>query len=147
VRVLVTGAAGFIGSNVADALIARGDEVRGVDSFLDYYPRAVKERNLAGLRAARGFEFHEQDLVSADLAALTDGCDAVLHLAAQAGVRASWGKDFRIYCDANILATQRLLEACAARKLRVVYSSSSSIYGDAPDFPTRETTLPRPISP
>jgi len=147
VRVLVTGVAGFIGSNVADALLARGDEVRGVDSFLDYYPRAVKERNLAGARRQRGFEFFEQDLVSADLEALTEGCDAVLHLAAQAGVRASWGKDFRIYVDANILATQRLLEACAARKLRVVYSSSSSIYGDAPDFPTRETTLPRPISP
>jgi len=111
VRVLFTGVAGFIGSNVADALIARGDEVRGIDSFLDYYPRAVKERNLAGLKRAKGFEFHEQDLVAADLDALTTGCDAVLHLAAQAGVRASWGKDFRIYCDANILATQRLLEA------------------------------------
>jgi nucleoside-diphosphate-sugar epimerase len=147
VRVLVTGVAGFIGSNVADALLARGDSVRGVDSFLDYYPRAVKERNLRGLRESPRFEFREQDLASADLAPLVDGVDAVLHLAAQAGVRASWGKDFRIYVDANIHATQRLLEACSARKLRVVYSSSSSIYGDAPDFPTVESTLPRPISP
>jgi UDP-glucose 4-epimerase len=146
-HVLVTGVAGFIGSNVADALIARGDSVRGVDSFLDYYPRAVKERNLAGLRRSSRFEFREQDLVTADVEAMTDGVDAVLHLAAQAGVRASWGKDFRIYCDANVLATQRLLETCAARRLRFVYSSSSSIYGDAPDFPTAESTLPRPVSP
>jgi nucleoside-diphosphate-sugar epimerase len=147
VRVLVTGVAGFIGSNVADALIARGDAVLGVDSFLDYYPRAVKERNLSGLRRSDRFEFREQDLVTADLGALTGGVDAVVHLAAQAGVRASWGQDFRIYCDANVLATQRLLEASTARKLRFVYSSSSSIYGDAPDLPTVETTLPRPISP
>jgi len=147
VRVLVTGVAGFIGSHVAEALVARGDHVRGVDCFLDYYPRPVKERNLAGLRRADRFEFREQDLVSADVDALVDGMDAVVHLAAQAGVRASWGRDFRIYCDANVLATQRLLEAAAPRRLRFVYSSSSSIYGDAPDFPTLESTLPRPISP
>jgi nucleoside-diphosphate-sugar epimerase len=148
VHVLVTGVAGFIGSHVAEALLARGDAVRGVDSFLDYYPRPVKERNLGGLRRAAGFSFVEADLVGADLEALTADVDAVIHLAAQAGVRASWGKDFRIYCDANILATQRLLDACAAHgKRRFVYSSSSSIYGDAPDLPTLETTLPRPISP
>src|SRR5262245_43820544 len=80
VRVLVTGVAGFIGSNVADALIARGDAVRGVDSFLDYYPRAMKERNLVALKRSAKFEFHEDNLVSADLAQLTDGVDAVLHL-------------------------------------------------------------------
>jgi UDP-glucuronate 4-epimerase len=148
VHVLVTGVAGFIGSHVAEALLARGDAVRGVDSFLDYYPRPVKERNLGGLRRGAGFSFVEADLVGADLEALTADVDAVIHLAAQAGVRASWGKDFRIYCDANILATQRLLDACAAHgKRRFVYSSSSSIYGDAPDLPTLETTLPRPISP
>jgi len=147
VHVLVTGAAGFIGSNAADALVARGDRVRGVDSFLDYYPRDAKERNLAGLRKSARFEFVEADLVSADLRALLDGIDAVLHFAAQAGVRASWGKDFRIYADSNVLATQRLLEACTEGKRRLVYSSSSSIYGDAPDLPTVETTLPRPISP
>lgn len=146
-RVLVTGVAGFIGSHVAEALIARGDHVRGVDCFLDYYPRAVKERNLAGLVRSERFEFLEQDLVSSDVDALVDGMDAVVHLAAQAGVRASWGRDFRIYCDVNVLATQRLLEASAPRRLRFVYSSSSSIYGDAPDFPTVESTLPRPISP
>jgi UDP-glucose 4-epimerase len=140
--------AGFIGSHVAEALIARGDSVHGVDSFLDYYPRAAKERNLAGLRRAKGFSFVEMDLAQSDLAPLVAGTDAVLHLAAQAGVRASWGQDFATYANANVLATQRLLEACAtARKPRFVYSSSSSIYGDAPDLPTRETTLPQPISP
>lgn len=146
-QVLVTGVAGFVGSHVAEALVARGDGVRGVDSFLDYYPRSIKERNLAGLVRSQRFEFVEADLVTADLEKLAKGVDAVIHLAAQAGVRASWGQDFRIYVDANVLATQRLLEAAAGRKLRFVYSSSSSIYGDAPDFPTVETTLPRPISP
>lgn len=147
-KVLVTGVAGFIGSHVAEALLARGDAVTGVDCFLDYYPRAVKERNLAGPRSHGSFEFVEADLATADLAPLTDGCDAVIHLAAQAGVRASWGQDFRIYVDSNIHATQRLLEACARpNPPRFVYSSSSSIYGDAPDLPTVETTLPRPISP
>jgi UDP-glucose 4-epimerase len=139
--------AGFIGSHVADALIARGDRVRGVDSFLDYYPRATKERNLEGLRRSARFALEQVDLVSAPLEPLLDGIDAVLHLAAQAGVRASWGRDFRIYSDANVLATQRLLEACSPRRTRLVYSSSSSIYGDAPDLPTVETTRPQPISP
>jgi len=147
VRVLVTGVAGFIGSHVAEALVARGDRVRGVDCFLDYYPRAVKERNLAALGRSERFEFREEDLVTTDVDRLVDGVDAVIHLAAQAGVRASWGRDFRVYVDANVLATQRLLEAAAPRRLRFVYSSSSSIYGDAPDFPTLESTLPRPISP
>ncbi len=148
VHVLVTGVAGFIGSHAAEALIARGDRVRGVDSFLDYYPRAAKERNLAGLRRSPSFDFVEANLARTDLDALVDGVDGVLHFAAQAGVRASWGRDFQIYADSNVLATQLLLEAAAkAGRARVVYSSSSSIYGDAPDLPTVETTLPRPISP
>ena len=112
-KVLVTGAAGFIGSHVAEALLGRGDTVTGVDCFLDYYPRAVKERNLAGPRSHDGFSFVEADLATAPLEPLVDGCDAVIHLAAQAGVRASWGQDFRIYVDSNIHATQRLLEACS----------------------------------
>jgi len=147
VLVLVTGAAGFIGSNAVEALLARGDRVRGVDCFLDYYPRDAKERNLRAARSRRGFEFVEADLVRAELEPLLDGVDAVLHFAAQAGVRASWGRDFRIYADVNVLGTQRLLEACTSRRPRFVYSSSSSIYGDAPDLPTVETTLPRPVSP
>lgn len=147
-KVLVTGVAGFIGSHVAEALLARGDTVVGVDCFLDYYPREVKERNLRGPRDHSAFSFVEADLATADLTPLVDGCGAVIHLAAQAGVRASWGQDFRIYVDSNIHATQRLLEACAGpNPPRFVYSSSSSIYGDAPDLPTVETTLPRPISP
>lgn len=146
-HVLVTGVAGFIGSNAAGALLDRGDRVRGVDCFLDYYPRPMKERNLAGLRERPGFEFVEADIVTGDVERMLDGVDAVLHFAAQAGVRASWGRDFRIYADVNVLGTQRLLEACTARRPRFVYSSSSSIYGDAPDLPTVETTLPRPISP
>lgn len=147
-KVLVTGVAGFIGSHVAEALLERGDSVTGVDCFLDYYPRPVKERNLSGPRNFASFSFVEADLATADLEPLVDGCDAVIHLAAQAGVRASWGQDFRIYVDSNIHATQRLLEACSRPSPpRFVYSSSSSIYGDAPDLPTVETTLPRPISP
>jgi len=147
VQVLVTGAAGFIGSNAVEALLARGDRVRGLDCFLDYYPRDVKERNLAVARAHPRFEFVEGDLVRAELEPLLDGVDAVLHFAAQAGVRASWGRDFRVYADVNVLGTQRLLEACTSRRPRFVYSSSSSIYGDAPDLPTVETTLPQPVSP
>lgn len=147
-KVLVTGVAGFIGSHVAEALLARGDTVTGVDCFLDYYPRPAKERNLEGPRSNDAFSFVEADLATADLLPLVDECDAVIHLAAQAGVRASWGQDFRIYVDSNIHATQRLLEACTRPDPpRFVYSSSSSIYGDAPDLPTVETTLPRPISP
>ncbi len=148
-RVLVTGAAGFIGSSAAETLLRRGDAVVGVDCFLDYYPRAAKERNLAGMRGNPDFEFIEADLASCDLVALLEGIDGVLHFAAQAGVRASWGRDFEIYARANVLATQRLLESCREqpRPPRVVYSSSSSIYGDAADFPTTEVTLPRPISP
>lgn len=145
--VLVTGCAGFIGSHVTEALLARGDRVRGIDCFLDYYPRDVKERNLAAARENPNFEFVEADLIQADVDELVADVDGVIHLAAQAGVRASWGRDFAIYCDSNIQGTQRLLEACKPRGTRLVYSSSSSIYGDAPDFPTREDTLPRPISP
>ncbi|MEO2170043.1 MAG: NAD-dependent epimerase/dehydratase family protein [bacterium] len=145
--VLVTGCAGFIASHVTEGLLARGDQVRGIDCFLDYYPREVKERNLAQAKENPNFSFIEADLMTADLDAACAGVDAVIHLAAQAGVRASWGKDFSIYCDSNIQGTQRLLEACAAKKIRLVYSSSSSIYGDAKDFPTSEDTLPQPISP
>ena len=130
-RVLVTGVAGFIGSNVADALIARGDRVRGVDSFLDYYPRAVKERNLAGLKASPAFEFQEQDLVSADVNALTEGCDAVLHLAAQAGVRYSLVNPYT-YVTSNVMGQVVMLEMARALPTlkHLVYASSSSVYGD-----------------
>jgi nucleoside-diphosphate-sugar epimerase len=147
-RVLVTGCAGFIGSHLAERLIALGHDVVGVDSFVDYYPRSLKEANLSTLRLAPHFSFFELDLASADLSSIVDGVDLIYHQAAQAGVRSSWGQDFEIYVRNNILATQRLLEAVKGRRLhKFVYASSSSIYGDAEAFPTSETALPRPVSP
>jgi len=146
-KALITGAAGFLGSNIAQALLARGDSVRGVDCFIDYYPRAIKERNLRLAKGNPRYEFHEASLVDADLAALLDGVDVVFHQAAQAGVRASWGAEFEIYTKNNIQATQRLLEACRPNKTRVVYASSSSVYGETGKFPMEESDLPAPVSP
>jgi len=147
-KALVTGAAGFIGSHLTSALLDRGAEVTGVDSFTDYYPRFIKEMNL-GVNANRaGFRFVEGALQSIDLPTLLDGTTHVFHLAAQAGVRKSWGQDFRIYTDNNVDATQRLLEACVGRPLhRFVYASSSSVYGDNVAIPMREDALPQPVSP
>jgi nucleoside-diphosphate-sugar epimerase len=148
VRCVVTGAAGFIGSHLAARLAELGHEIVGIDCFLDYYPRAMKERNLRSLRARSDVRFLEEDLSGAELAPLLAGVDWVFHLAAQAGVRASWGRDFAVYAIHNVLATQRLLEAARdARVRRFVYASSSSVYGDTTDLPMREQSLPRPISP
>ncbi len=146
-QALVTGAAGFLGSTLAEALVERGDSVRGIDCFIDYYPRELKERNLRTLKGHPRFEFHEASLVDADLGALLDGVDVVFHQAAQAGVRASWGAEFQIYTMNNVLATQRLLEACRPGKTRVVYASSSSVYGETRKFPMHEDDLPAPVSP
>jgi len=146
-KALVTGAAGFLGSSIAQALVERGDSVRGVDCFIDYYPRVIKERNLRLLKGNPRFEFHEASLVDADLDTFLDGIDVVFHQAAQAGVRASWGAEFEIYSKNNIQATQRLLEACRPKKTRVVYASSSSVYGETLKFPMKETDLPAPVSP
>jgi len=148
VKALVTGVAGFIGSTLAESLVAAGHEVVGIDCYLDYYPREMKERNLAGLLAGDRFRFVEASLVDADVADLVCGVDWVFHQAAQAGVRSSWGEDFRIYSDNNVYATQRLLEACRGGTLsKFVYASSSSVYGDTDDLPMRETSMPRPVSP
>ncbi len=149
-RSLVTGVAGFIGSHLAERLLGEGREVVGIDSFSDYYPRAAKEANLAPLRTLSGFELVEGDLNAVDLAALLAGVDTVFHQAGQPGVRASWGRSFDAYVAANVLATQRLLEAALQleRPLqRFVYATSSSVYGDAPQLPASESTRPQPISP
>lgn len=145
---LVTGGAGFIGSHLSERLLAEGAEVTALDCFTDYYPREIKERNLAGLRGQARYRFIETSIADADLAALLDGTTHVFHLAAQAGVRKSWGRDFQIYTRLNVDATQILLEACVGRAIdRVVYASSSSVYGDEVPLPMTEDALPRPVSP
>ncbi len=149
-KVVVTGAAGFIGSHLVDALLRDGHEVVGVDAFVPYYPREAKERNLREARDSGAFRLVEGALqdTGLDLRALLDGAAQVYHLAAQAGVRASWGDDFKIYTDNNVLGTQRLLEAAvAAGTPRLVYASSSSVYGDAAALPLREDGPCRPVSP
>ncbi len=167
---LVTGVAGFVGSQLAERLIRDGHVVIGIDCFADYYPRHVKEHNLSTLREQERFCFLEADLLDLDLEALLRGAlpmdrgsrsgddrqraklpgpvDYVFHLAAQAGVRESWGRNFDIYVRNNVLTTQRLLEAAKGLSLKkLVYASSSSIYGDAEAFPTPEAVAPRPHSP
>jgi UDP-glucose 4-epimerase len=147
-KALVTGAAGFIGSHLTGALLDRGFEVTGLDCFTDYYPRPIKESNLDHNRRREGFRFVEARIQDADLGALLDGVTHVFHLAAQAGVRKSWGRDFRIYTDNNVDASQQLLEASVGRPLhRFVYASSSSLYGDNVMTPMREDALPQPVSP
>lgn len=147
-KALVTGAAGFIGSHLSELLLARGARVRGVDAFTDFYPRPLKERNLTNLRGRAGFEFIEGDVRALDPARLFEGITHVFHLAAQAGVRRSWGSEFQVYTGLNVDATQRLLEASVGRPLeRFVYASSSSVYGDEVAMPMVETALPQPVSP
>jgi nucleoside-diphosphate-sugar epimerase len=147
-KALVTGAAGFIGSHLTATLLDNGAAVVGLDCFTDYYPRAIKEKNLAENKLRENFRFAETRLQDADLPALLEDVTHVFHLAAQAGVRKSWGKDFGTYTDNNIDATQRLLEACVGRPLtRFVYASSSSVYGDNASIPMREDALPQPVSP
>jgi nucleoside-diphosphate-sugar epimerase len=147
-NVLVTGAAGFIGSHLCGRLLDQGARVTGLDCFTDYYPRPIKEANRATLTGRPGFSFVETTIQGADLARLLDGVTHVFHLAAQAGVRKSWGRDFQVYTVNNIEATQVLLEACVGRPIeRLVYASSSSVYGDGAAIPMREDALPQPVSP
>ncbi|MDA0184841.1 NAD-dependent epimerase/dehydratase family protein [Solirubrobacter phytolaccae] len=148
-RALVTGAAGFIGSHLVDALLADGHAVLGVDCFNDNYPAADKHANLAGARRHDAFELLTGDLCDLDAHALIERSDMVFHLAGEPGVRGSWGKRFDRYTHHNVGATQHLLEAMVevGAGKRFVYASSSSVYGDALTLPTPEDTTPRPLSP
>jgi nucleoside-diphosphate-sugar epimerase len=149
---LVTGCAGFIGSHLAERVVKDQHEVIGIDCFTDYYPRWIKEKNLQWLGRQSNFVFHEVDLLDADFDLITGSLSnslIIFHLAAQAGVRASWGKDFEIYTENNVRATQRLLEWAKDKKFvrKFIYASSSSVYGDTDVLPMVEDSLLRPLSP
>jgi nucleoside-diphosphate-sugar epimerase len=147
-RAIVTGAAGFVGSHLAERLLANGDAVLGVDSLTDYYDVQAKQRNLKTLLRHPLFTFERADLLEADLIKLFRGTDIIFHLAAQPGVRKSWGPSFETYLLKNVLATQRVLESVSTlRTSKLVFASSSSVYGDSESYPTSEMTLPRPVSP
>ncbi len=146
---IVTGAAGFIGSNLVETLLNRGETVIGVDEFNDYYDPELKRKNIARFEKYPGFELVEGDIVSLNWRSLLSDVKVIFHQAAQAGVRASWGDGFRSYTERNINSTQVLLEAAkdAPRLQKFVYASSSSIYGNAESFPTTENACPQPVSP
>jgi len=139
---LVTGCAGFIGSHLSERLIADGHRVIGIDAFRSYYPRADKERNLENLADEADFDFIEADLTQISLAPLFQDVDVVFHLAAQAGVRKSFAA-FDEYTNDNLVATQRVFGAALESGCRrVVWASSSSVYGDAEQYPTIEGVTP-----
>lgn len=145
---LVTGAAGFVGSHLSEALVGEGYRVRGLDAFTDYYPRSIKQRNISRLVQQQDFELVEADLMSVDLSSLLQGVDVIFHLAGQPGVRGSWGENFGVYVRNNILATQRLLEAARlSGKPRLIYASSSSVYGNIKEMPLHEEMALSPVSP
>jgi nucleoside-diphosphate-sugar epimerase len=146
--VVITGCSGFIGSHLTEALLQAGNEVIGIDCLTDYYPTGIKEGNIKGFLGHRNFTFLRKDILDMDLRSIVKDADFVFHLAAQPGVRASWGESFSIYARNNILVTQRLLEACKGSGIkRFVYSSSSSVYGDVKEMPIREDAPTRPVSP
>jgi len=147
-RIIVTGCAGFIGSHLAEACLRQGWAVTGVDALTPYYSPEIKRANLQNALSNPMFRYLEDDLLSLDLADLLSDVDIVFHLAAQAGVRASWASSFDVYVDANVRALQRLLEAAKEAELdRFVFASSSSVYGDAERLPTLEDTVLSPVSP
>ncbi len=146
---IVTGAAGFIGSHLAEALLKRGEEVIGIDEFNDYYDPILKRQNIAHLQKFPKFKLIEGNIQFLDWKLLLKDVDVVYHQAAQAGVRASWGEGFRAYTERNINSTQVMLEAAKDSKnlKRFVYASTSSVYGDAETLPTNEQICPKPVSP
>jgi UDP-glucose 4-epimerase len=147
-NILITGAAGFIGSHLAQRCLEQDHTVLGVDSLTPYYDPAVKRDNLALLGEHPAWTLVQGDLNELDLPPLLEGIEIVFHLAAQPGVRASWGQTFAAYVESNVTALQRLLEASAATGIeRFVFASSSSVYGDAECLPTYEETPLQPISP
>ena len=146
---IVTGVGGFIGSHLAETLLNQGDKVIGIDEFNDYYNPTLKRQNISQFQNHPGFQLIENNIQSLNWSELLVDVDVVYHQAAQAGVRASWGGGFRDYTERNINATQIILEAAidAPNLKRLVYASTSSIYGDAETFPTPETVCPQPVSP
>lgn len=146
---LVTGAAGFIGSHLVDALLQKGDRVIGIDHFNDYYDPNLKRKNISQAETHPNFQLIEADINTLNWRMLLEEVDVVYHQAAQAGVRASWGEGFRLYTERNVNATQVILEAAkyTPSLKRLVFASSSSIYGDAETLPTTESLCPRPVSP
>lgn len=148
-KIIVTGAAGFIGSHIAETLLQQGSEVIGIDEFNNYYDPFLKRKNVAQLSWSPNFKLIEGDIQLLDWQTLLDGVDVVYHQAAQAGVRASWGQGFRAYTERNLNATQVLLEGAKNAKSlkRLVFASTSSVYGDAETLPTHEGICPLPVSP
>jgi UDP-glucose 4-epimerase len=147
-KAVVTGAAGFIGSHLSEHLVNAGHTVVGIDAFTDYYARERKVQNLASLAGNTRFSLIEKTLAQVDWPMVLQDAAWVFHLAAQAGVRQSWGRDFHVYTVDNVEGTQLLLEACKGRPIeRLVYASSSSVYGDDVPLPMREDARPQPVSP
>ncbi len=147
-KCLVTGCAGFVGSHLTEALLARGDDVLGIDSFVPFYDLTLKRQNLAPLLAHPRFQFVEADLAADDLSPLLQDVSVIFHIAGQPGVRDSWGKHFAGYARNNVIATERLLHTAAGAGVeRFVFAGSSSVYGDSPAMPWREDVCPQPRSP
>lgn len=147
-RTLVTGCAGFVGSHLSETLLAAGHEVVGIDAMTDYYDVSLKRESVKALDEHAGFTFVEADMCTADLAELLSGVSVVYHQAGQPGVRLSWSEQFPDYVERNVIATQRLLEAARqSPPERIVFASSSSVYGNAASYPTTEDALPQPHSP
>lgn len=147
-KAIVTGAAGFIGSHLTERLLNDGFKVVGIDCFTDYYPKSIKMGNIDKALKNKNFTLIKKDILEIDLSSIIKGTDYIFHQAAQPGVRKSWGNNFSVYVKDNILATQALLEALVDVKIKkLIFASSSSVYGDAEKYPTKESFTPKPVSP